>query len=271
MGGVKTSGEPVGKELRAIAKDVARGPGATPEMVGLAAATVGAFRDKCGPDGSKVSRADFLDIYLRAKSIFPTITIISGASVALIHPQRQMNDVDTVVRDTELVLTPEMSAKIYAAGFVPHEVHDGVLHAIVDKTTGVRIDTNNTATVHDGVERIISNEQTCVLLGCTPLKESALGLSKKRIVTESMTLPISHNDTTVDVRVPRPLHQVAIKYNLWRLRHEPKDVRDLQTIVRHYYESPERFFAQEEQSIAALHPYLGADFETHLSGILASG
>ncbi len=90
-------------------------------------------------------------------------------------------------------------------------------------------------------------------LGLSPYTEESptiLGLPLDYVIENGIFVDVDGTK----IRIPKPLHQIIMKYNLWLFRSEgkiegQKDAEDIVKLIRFYYKNADEFLSKEKDNI----------------------
>ncbi len=213
------------------------------------------------------------DAYRRFKrALGDEVVIFSGSSIHLISQKRKVNDVDVVVRESKLFITEDLKKRLENEGFEIAYFKDNKIYSVIDKRSGIKIEAaNSSLTVGGNV--ITDHRQLCRLLGCPESTDTLMGFPSDLIISNAISILVKTDDGEVMlIKVPDPIHQLGIKYNLLRLRGGVKDIEDMHEIVKYYYGNFD-IFAEGGgiERLREIRQYLGVGFEDRIVSLLKEG
>jgi hypothetical protein len=212
------------------------------------------------------------DVYLRLnKAMEGNLILFSGASIHLISPQRKVGDIDVFVKESKLCPNDGVRKKLEAEGFEIVDVIQNRIHAIGDKKSGITVETTN-GNIKSG-DRVVDHRELCRLLGCKEDIDTLMGFHSGIIIGNAIGMLVTTDDgTAVEVKVPHPIHQIGIKYNLWRLRGGTKDIEDMNAVIKYHYGTYDSFVEKGGiERLKNIGEYLGTAFESRIIQLLRGG
>lgn len=209
-----------------------------------------------------------VDITSRIDLVFEDAVVFSGAFVSLIHPARGFTDIDMIISRRELTLDCNLKGKIELNGFEIVKTDEGRVHTIQDVRTGVKVEIEN-GSIRSAEGRVMKQEEICKLLRCKEDADTVLGFSRSRIIEDAVSIGIVIEDgSRWKIKVAHPFHQIALKYNLYRIRGGEHDLMDIRNIIESNYGSFKCFVSTSRGMIDQNVEFLGQSFERDLFGIL---
>lgn len=167
-------------------------------------------------------------IYFRLGKALGTdrMVVVGGSAMKLTcDPDRPSNDID-------LALPPRLlagisQARLVAYGFTGY-YEDSRLLVALDKESGIEVEVSS--------KNCGNLNQKIGLPRYSEESPTVLGISIDAVIDGGRLI----NVNGIGVRVPQPLHQLIMKYNLWLFRgdgklKDQKDANDIRKIVRFYY------------------------------------
>jgi predicted nucleotidyltransferase len=187
-------------------------------------------------------------IYARLVLLFGTreILLIGGTSMILaFDDDRKLNDIDAIIDLNMLdkfTIKDEGRIKEFNFGSM---FKDNKLIMLTDIESGIEIE----------VRAITCGalNKTLDLPPYTDMEPTAMGLLISDILRNANEVNINH----VVIKIPDPVYQILMKYNLWRFRgkgemKDQKDANDIRKLVNFYYGSVQKLLEEEDGEITYL-------------------
>ena len=140
---------------------------------------------------------------------------------------------------------------------------------MVDNKSGIKVETaNSSLKVNNKI--LTDHRDICRILGCKEDTDTLVGFSASTILGSSIYLSITNSSgEEVNLRLPDPVHQIGLKYNLLRLRGGTKDIEDMRKIRDYYFGSFDSFVQSGGvEKLRSVGEFLGQDFENRILEIL---
>lgn len=242
------------------------------------------FRTKGEPKISKVRAAELkgamrhpernnafiAEVYERLdRAMGGEVIVFSGAAIHLISADRKVSDIDVFVQESKLFLNDMLQRRLEKEGFTISVLKDNKIYAVVDNKSGIKVETANSSLKVDN-KILTDHRDICRILGCKEDTDTLVGFSSKTIMESSIFMPIVKEDgRVVNMRLPDPVHQIGLKYNLLRLRGGTKDIEDMRKIRDHYFGDFDSFIRSGGvERLRSVGEFLGPDFESRILEIL---
>ncbi len=210
--------------------------------------------------------AEFAMVVKSLNSTFESsYALISGAAVFMIDRNRAFNDIDVIVPRSQRVVST-VTPRLESNGFVIILESNGFVEKMKHTETDKVIELTNTSLP-------ITNAQIAQKLEIysISIENFVLGFPIKVLMDNTKKLEIEHSNETINVITLYPFYQVALKYNLMRIRGDPqnKDENDIKILINNYYRSSSNFLKTEEECISKNHAYIGGiKFRDSISKIM---
>lgn len=197
------------------------------------------------------------------------VIMFSGAAIHLISSDRKVSDIDVFVQERKLFFNEMLQKRLENEGFTISVLKGNKIYAVVDNKSGIKVETaNSSLKVNNKI--LTDHRDICRILGCKEDTDTLVGFSAKTILEGSISVPIKKDDgEVVELRLPDPVHQIGLKYNLLRLRGGTKDIEDMRKIRDHYFGSFDSFVQSGGvEKLRSVGEFLGQDFENRILEIL---
>ena len=182
--------------------------------------------------------------------------LISGAAVFIVDQERGFSDMDLIVPRSQRVVSI-LEPKLKLNGFEIVLEGNGFVEKIRHTETDMYLELTNTSLSS-------SNEKIAEKLNSPSIsiENFDLGFPTKVLMDNTQEFEINYPNGKINVTSLSPFYQVAVKYNLMRIRGDRvnKDAADIRTLINHYYTSLPDFFTTEEKLISKNHDYIGKEF-----------
>ena len=210
------------------------------------------------------------DVYQRLdRAMGGGVIVFSGAAIHLISADRKVSDIDVFVQERKLFLNEMLQKRLEKEGFTISVLNGNKIYAVVDNKSGIKVETANSSLKVDN-KILTDHRDICRILGCKEDTDTLVGFSASTIMGSSIYMPITNNSgEVVNLRLPDPVHQIGLKYNLLRLRGGTKDIEDMRKIMSYYFGSFDSFVQSGGvEELRSVGEFLGQNFENRIPEIL---
>ena len=210
------------------------------------------------------------DVYQRLdRAMGGGVVMFSGAAIHLIWADRKVSDIDVFVQERKLFINEMLQKRLEKEGFTISVLKGNKIYAVVDNKSGIKVETANSSLKVDN-KILTDHRDICRILGCKEDTDTLVGFSADTIMRGSIYLPITNSSgEVVNLRLPDPVHQIGLKYNLLRLRGGTKDIEDMRKIMGYYFGNFDSFVQSGGvEKLRSVGEFLGQDFENRILEIL---